>query len=203
MKRTDMTDPHLSLFLSSSTGAFLNLPHHPALWTQGSSSFFCALDLWLVCLSVIMIQIIYRDIRQLMATAFPSEEVGELLSAPPCCWELPSVCTLHAAAGRVSGWGTASFSKSTVPITHTASSHSSGGWGEDTTRKDPKTWIQGQWLQSLDHQGLVRIFFTNKPNARYILSTSPPFPSHLRHYLDSLQKLKLHSKCCLLQKDLN
>lgn len=56
---------------------------------------------------------------------------------------------------------------------------------------------------SLDHQGLVRIFFTNKPNARYILSTSPPFPSHLRHYLDSLQKLKLHSKCCLLRKDLN
>lgn len=45
MKRTDVTDPYLDLFLSSSTGAFLILPHHPALWTQGSSSFFCALDL--------------------------------------------------------------------------------------------------------------------------------------------------------------
>lgn len=95
-----MTDPYLGLFLSSSTGAFLILPHHPALWTQGSSSFFCGLDLWLVCPSVIMIQIIYKNIRQLMATAFPSEDMGELLSAP-CCWELPRVCTLPAAAGSV------------------------------------------------------------------------------------------------------
>lgn len=117
MKRTEMTDQYLDLFLSSSTGAFLILPHHPALWIQGSSSFFCALDLWLVCLSVIMIQIIYKNIRQLMVTAFPSEDMGELLSAPPCCWELPSICTLHPP---VSGWSAAPFSESTVPIIHIA-----------------------------------------------------------------------------------
>lgn len=38
-----------------------------------------ALDLQPVCLSVIMIQTIYKNIRQLMVTAFPSEEVGN-------CW---------------------------------------------------------------------------------------------------------------------
>lgn len=45
MKRTDTTDPYLGLFLSYRTGAFLTLPHRPALQTQRSSSFFRALDL--------------------------------------------------------------------------------------------------------------------------------------------------------------
>lgn len=71
-----MTDPRLGLFLSHSTGAFLILPTSPALWTQGSYSFFCALDLRSVCLSVIMIQIICRTTRKPMATVFPSAEVG-------------------------------------------------------------------------------------------------------------------------------
>lgn len=131
MKRTDITDPYLDLFLSSSTGAFLILPHHPALWTQRSSSFLCALDLWLVCLSVIMIQIIYKNIRPL-----PS-----LQRTWGNCWvHLPAAerCPVFAPSTlqAVSGWGIASFSESTVPLTHTASSHSSKDWGEDKTRRE-------------------------------------------------------------------